>query len=139
MTDDQGKEENIGIRGRSDIRSFLTEKFDIEYKWLGYLLAAHGAGMIACLSALKDYKDNPQLKGIGIFVTLFGLGLIFSAVAFSTLSGTVEFMYRYLVYGDEQMNAKHELAMKVYVVSALVSAMIFVIAIGLCVYRFYGF
>jgi hypothetical protein len=138
MTNVEEEKPVLGIRGRSETRSFLKEWFDLEFKAVGYLLAAHAAGMIACLSVLKDYKDNPQLKGIGIFVILFGLGLIFTAFAFAFLAASIEAMYRYIIYGD----AKAELSTKVcsitYLVFATASGVLFLIGVGIGIFRFGG-
>jgi hypothetical protein len=47
----------------AEIRSLLNDQQQPNFKLLGYLFAAHAGGMIACLSVLKDYKDNLQLWG----------------------------------------------------------------------------
>src|SRR6516165_626831 len=60
--------------------------WEIQSKGLNFLLVAHAAGLIACLTVLKDYNTTPQLKGIGAFVWLFGIGLISTIVAISNLS-----------------------------------------------------
>ena len=66
MTNLETKIATLGVKGRSEVRLFLKEWLEIEFKIVGYLLASHAAGIITCLSVLKDYKDNPQFKGIGI-------------------------------------------------------------------------
>jgi hypothetical protein len=81
----------------AEIRSLLNDQQQPNFKLLGYLFAAHAGGMIACLSVLKDYKDNLQLKGIGIFVALFGFGLIITALAFVLLAVAIECAYRWIV------------------------------------------
>src|SRR5260221_5224387 len=54
----------------------IKEHYDGHFRSANYLLAAHAAGLIGCLSVLKDYNSTPQLKGIGTFVVLFGIGLL---------------------------------------------------------------
>jgi hypothetical protein len=46
------------------------------------LMIAHAAGLVTCLTLSKDYKDTPQLKGIGTFVMAFGVGLVFAISAY---------------------------------------------------------
>jgi hypothetical protein len=50
-------------------------------KALNTLMVGHAAGLVTCLTLLKDHKDNPQLKGLGWFITLFGLGLFLAVVS----------------------------------------------------------
>lgn len=52
------------------------DHYERTVKSANYLLVAHGAGLVGCLSALKDYANVPQLKGLGIFIVLFGVGLL---------------------------------------------------------------
>ena len=60
---------------------------DYESQWeavnkgLTTLMVAHAAGMVTCLTLIKDYKDTGPLKGIGVFVWLFGSGLVTAIVA----------------------------------------------------------
>jgi hypothetical protein len=54
----------------------LKELYYRHFRTANYLLAAHSVGLVGCISALKDYNSTPQLKGIGIFVVLFGVGLL---------------------------------------------------------------
>jgi hypothetical protein len=66
---------------QSDLRDF----WDVQAKVVNYLMIAHAAGLVTCVTLLKDYKDNPQLKGIGLFVVLFGIGLVAAIIAFGLL------------------------------------------------------
>jgi hypothetical protein len=49
-------------------------------KALNALMVGHAAGLVTCLTLIKDYNNTPQLKGLGPFIVLFGVGL-FLAVA----------------------------------------------------------
>lgn len=54
-----------------------------EYQKLGgYLFTAHGAGLVGCLSTLKDTGHIP---GIGFFITCFGVGFLFATVSYVSL------------------------------------------------------
>lgn len=66
-------------------KEYAKDFFETEFKLVGYLLATHGAGLIGCLSLVKDYKATPQLHGIGVFIVLFCVGLLFAILAFITL------------------------------------------------------
>jgi len=52
------------------------DHYDSLMKGVHYLLIGHAAGLLACLTALKDYFDHLNLKGIGCLILLFGGGLI---------------------------------------------------------------
>jgi hypothetical protein len=51
-----------------------------------YLIAAHGACLLLALSALKDYSPGGPLKGVGLFIFLFGLGLLAAIANYASLS-----------------------------------------------------
>jgi hypothetical protein len=54
-------------------------------KAVNSLLIAHGAGLVTCLTLLKDYDANPRLKGIGWFITLFVTGFGWAMFAYAGL------------------------------------------------------
>jgi hypothetical protein len=56
------------------------DHYDSLMKGVHYLLIGHAAGLLACLTALKDYFDHLNLKGIGCLILLFGGGLIATVV-----------------------------------------------------------
>jgi hypothetical protein len=56
--------------------------WEVHLKALNSLLIAHGAGLVTCLTLLKDYDANPRLKGIGWFITLFASGLVLAIAAY---------------------------------------------------------
>src|SRR5438045_3153573 len=63
-------------------REYAKEFHGVVTKAANYLLVANGAGLVATLSVIKDYKDTPQLKGMGIFIALFGIGLIAAIICY---------------------------------------------------------
>ena len=63
-------------------KEHAKEIFETEFKAVGYLLAANGAGLVGCLSVIKDYNTNPQLHGIGIFISIFAVGFLFAMLSF---------------------------------------------------------
>jgi hypothetical protein len=64
--------------GNESSMAEVKDHYEIHFKNANYLLAAHAAGLIGCLTVLKDYEATPQLKGMGTFVVLFGIGLLAS-------------------------------------------------------------
>jgi hypothetical protein len=69
-----------------DERQYAKEMLEIDFKSVGYLLTAHAAGLVGCLTVLKDYDSSPHFKGVGTFIGLFGAGLILAVVTFMALS-----------------------------------------------------
>jgi len=69
------------------------DHYEAQVKSANYLLVAHAAGLVGCLSVLKDYATTPQLKGMGTFIVLFGVGLLgailnYVSIAFSVMAAT---------------------------------------------------
>jgi hypothetical protein len=60
----------------------LRDHFEIFGKGANYLLVGHGAGLVGCLSVLKDHPENlpQQFHGLGQLVLLFGTGLLLSSL-----------------------------------------------------------
>src|SRR6266481_8562256 len=59
--------------------------WEVHLKAVNSLLIAHGAGLVACLTLLKDYDTNPHLKHIGWFIGLFAFGLLWGMLAYLEL------------------------------------------------------
>jgi hypothetical protein len=76
-------------------KKVISEKardhYDAQAKGANYLLVAHAAGLIGCLSVLKDYATIPQLKGLGTFILIFGVGLLAAIANFVGISLSVMF------------------------------------------------
>jgi hypothetical protein len=78
-----GMMRNIGAREMSPYDSrikleALRDQFETFSKAGNYLLIAHSAGLVGCLSVVKDHPEKlpAQLQGIGQLVLLFGCGLL---------------------------------------------------------------
>jgi len=54
----------------------MKDHYEQNLRAANYLFAAHGAGLVGCLSILKDYNPEGHLHGLGTFITLFGLGFL---------------------------------------------------------------
>lgn len=76
----------------SDLSNYEIIKghFENYFKSANYLFVSHGVGLVGCITALKDYSSSPELKGLGIFIVLFGVGFLsaifnYIALTFSRL------------------------------------------------------
>jgi hypothetical protein len=87
------------------------------------------------LAAIRDYNNIPQMKGIGLFVVLFSTGLIAAVVATSTLSTVAERMYLYMAGQQKSLKAM-DIFLTVQSILGVVSAILFVTAVGIAGYRF---
>ena len=74
------------LANKGELLKFMGDHYDHNFKAANYLLVAHGAALAASLSVLKDYASTPQLKGIGTFVILFGVGLLAAIVYYASLA-----------------------------------------------------
>lgn len=63
----------------------MKDGYDNHLKTANYLFVAHGAGLVGCLSVLKDYVTVPALKGVGFFVVLFGIGFLAAMLNYISL------------------------------------------------------
>jgi hypothetical protein len=71
---------------RFTVLQAMKDHYDGLFARVHYLFIAHGAGLVGCLTVLKDYATTPQYRGVGIPTTLFGLGLISTIVTYVTTS-----------------------------------------------------
>jgi hypothetical protein len=122
---------------------------EFEAQGVKYLLVAHAAGLITCLSLLKDYEHTPRLKGIGVFVYLFGFGLIAAAAAYGALAYLVTRTHQFIL-SDEIRRRETETSTfegnvtlsgymwswAPFVVTAVCSLLLLLSAIGLVMRRF---
>jgi hypothetical protein len=90
---------NLPDTDKNALAEWWADIWDVLLKGVNYLLIAHAAGLVTCLTLLKDYKDNPQLKGLGGFIGLFGFGLIFAITA---LVGLITAKFRMGIKFDQK-------------------------------------
>jgi hypothetical protein len=67
---------------RDDMRDF----FDTDLKNANSLLLAHGAGLVGCLSILKDYNATKAYEGIGLPISIFVAGFVLTCMAIIGMS-----------------------------------------------------
>src|ERR1700724_1466038 len=78
--------DTLSIENRKTIFDYSRDHWDHHIKNVNYLLVAHGATLLGCLTALKDYNSTPQLKGIGILILIACIGMAAAAVAHGLIS-----------------------------------------------------
>jgi len=94
-------------------------------------------GLVGCLSVLKDYATTPQLKGMGSFIVLFGVGLILAIINYVSVGATVM-----AVTGRDPISFSKKEALAVFrvttigLVCAIAALAVLVAAIATIIYRF---
>lgn len=61
---------------RSELVEFARDLYEQFHRYGNGLLVANGAGLLGCLSVMKDYTATGPLKGIGLFIALFAAGFV---------------------------------------------------------------
>jgi len=119
---------------KSRDRAARTDAWEVFNKAINSLMVAHAAGLLACVTLLKDYKeDTPQqLKGLGLFIGSFGLGLV-TAIISSALLLIVRTQY---LRGSGQRESHYRGMILTCVGLANVSVLILIAAILLAAYKF---
>jgi hypothetical protein len=84
MTDTEIKPDLMAVK--LEIREGVDDLTSNLQKAASSLLVAHGGAMLACLSQLKDYGTNPQIKHIGFIIAAFAVGFILAILAYVDVS-----------------------------------------------------
>jgi hypothetical protein len=116
---------------KSRDRAARTDAWEVSNKAINSLMVAHAAGLLACVTLLKDYKeDTPhQLKGLGLFIGAFGLGLV-AAIISSALLLMVRIQY---LRGPGQRESHYRTLVTTCIALANISVVILILAILLAV------
>jgi len=110
-----------------------NEHWDTILKGTVLLGSIHGAGLLYCISALKEITTLPPLLTPREFIWLFGIGLVGAVVFYITsLLSKIE-LQQALISGEAEFTRWLN---PVGVVSIIVSLLSLVAAIGLAMYRF---
>jgi uncharacterized membrane protein len=65
-----------------DLQDYRKDHWEALNKAITTLMIAHAAGLVTCLTLIKDYKDKAEVKGaVAYFIMLFGYGLVFGIMA----------------------------------------------------------
>jgi hypothetical protein len=116
----------------------MKDHYEIHFKSANYLLAAHAVGLVGCLTTLKDYAATPQLKGIGIFVVLFGVGLLASIVNYVGHVFGRSIAVNAETYGHEPNEPTTKFLKAVHFISVGVALLMLVVVIIAIMVRFAG-
>jgi hypothetical protein len=115
-------------------RQYAREVLDVQFKGVGYLLAANAAGLAGCITLLKDYATVPQLKGVGIFICLFGLGFISAVAAFL---GAVSLNHGWLgAFLEQNKRTNPKFYVAAAVAPCVLSCLLLCAAVGIMIGRF---
>jgi hypothetical protein len=69
----------------ADTRDDEDKLWEVRSKGVNYLVIAHGAALVACLTLVKDIDNTPKLKGLGPVVVLLGVGLMSAIIGLANL------------------------------------------------------
>ncbi|WP_456624177.1 MULTISPECIES: hypothetical protein [unclassified Bradyrhizobium] len=115
-----------------DVQKYFS---DANRKLLAYLFTAHGAGVVGCLSLLKDYNAVPQYKGVGYFLAIFAIGMVMTTVSWvaENIADTAE-MLDIIEVGERKIELTK--ANAVFFFSSLIAALLFISALFGLAWRF---
>jgi len=117
---------------KSRDRDWRKETWDVANRAVNTLMVAQAAGLVTCLTLLKDYGDKPQLKGSGVFIAVFGLGLVAAIVSsFFLLISRAQYLR-----GPDGRESNYLALSRTWIILAHVSLVILIAAILLAVYKF---
>jgi hypothetical protein len=71
---------------RLEVLKSMKDHYDHLFSRIHYLFVANGAGFIGGLTIIKDYTSTPQYRGVGIPISLFGVGLVSAILSYIALS-----------------------------------------------------
>jgi hypothetical protein len=114
------------------------DNYENHLKGANYLLVANGAGFVGCLSLLKDYAASSQYKGTGIFIVLFGIGLLSGIVYYISLAFSRATALNAVMDGVEPNHSWAAFLLSINVPSLLISIVMLIIAIVALMFRFSG-
>lgn len=117
---------------------FVQRNYDHNLKTANYLIAAHGACLLLALSALKDYTPSGPLKGIGLFILLFGLGLLAAMLNYASLSVSRSVAINAARDGVDSDEATTALLSKVHLSALATSLGTLVVALTVSIWRYAG-
>lgn len=114
----------------------MKDHYDNHFRSVNYLLVAHGAGLVGCLSVLRDYAATPQLKGVGLLILLFAVGLLGSILHYVGLF-FVRAVVMNAIMDEAEPNEPTRIFLAVVHLSGLVVALLALIAaIVVIIFRF---
>ena len=120
-----------------DLRfNLLKDHYENHGKSANYLLAAHGVGLLACVTALKDYAQTPQLKGIGVLIVIFSVGLLGSILTYASVAVGRMIALNMAVYENRNYGLTPYYLLGLNVVGLALALLCLVAAIAFIIIRF---
>jgi hypothetical protein len=116
--------------------NLLKDHYENHGKSANYLLAAHGAGLLACLTTLKDYAQTPQFKGIGVLIVIFSVGLFGSVLTYASVAFARMMALNMAVYEDRNYGRAPTVLLVLNVAGLLLALACLVVALAFIVIRF---
>jgi ascorbate-specific PTS system EIIC-type component UlaA len=116
----------------------MKDGYDNHLKTANYLFVAHGAGLIGCLSVLKDYNSVPQLKGIGLFIFLFGAGFLAGMLNYLSLIFARAVVMNSLLDGTEPNRPTAQFLTTPHFIGLIASIGTLAVAIFILIARFHS-
>jgi hypothetical protein len=116
----------------------MKDGYDNHLKTANYLFVAHGAGLVGCLSVLKDYSPNSPLKGIGIFIFFFGVGFLGGMLNYISLVFARAVVMNSLLDGTDPNGPTAKFLTVVHLVGLIVAILTLVVAILIIIGHFYS-
>lgn len=120
------RDKELGIKS-------ANEHWDTILKGTVLLGSIHGAGLLYCISAVKEITTLPPLLNPRDFIWLFGVGLI-GAVAFYIAGALMKMELQQALFSGEPEFTKWLNPLGVF--SVFLSLLCLVGAVGLALYRF---
>jgi hypothetical protein len=105
------------------------DHYESHSKIANYLFVSHGAGLVGCLALLKDYGSTPSYKGVGMFIILFGCGLLAAIGYYASLGFTRATVINSILDEEEPNDSWRKFLTIANSVSLVISVLLFIIAI----------
>jgi archaellum biogenesis protein FlaJ (TadC family) len=117
-------------------KDVIKDHYEVHFKNANYLLGAHAAGLVGCLTVLKDYAVTPQLKGMGTLVVLFGVGLLASIINYVALVFSRSVAVNENTYDIDANEPTTKVLMALHLIAIAIALAVLMIAIVLLIIRF---
>jgi hypothetical protein len=130
------KQADDSAEKRKEIYERRKDLWEATNKALNALMVAHGAGLVTCLTLLKDYNaaSTGHLKGLGLFIALFGVGLV---LAVGSAVVWIVGRYNYWIFpSGRRWNVPHARRDWTTALLALLSTLLMAAAILIAVFKF---
>jgi hypothetical protein len=108
------------------IKAYFQAHVEKRYKSVGYLLVAHGGGLVSCVTFIRDKASIP---GVQIFASLFAYGFLSAIVAYVFTALWAQEVRRYFIYTTK--NRLFKIALTTSFIFMLISVALLISAVAL--------